>query len=137
MPSRWLVGALLAAIGALLAPIAIATTLVWEVSFGEKSCEISAEGLKEIADFADYAKYSGVHRIALDASASIEEAGDAVDRLAQCRGDAVKAQLLRDGVDRAEFDVKVQDTSDIWRRRARDWTPEADRKVIIYATERR
>jgi outer membrane protein OmpA-like peptidoglycan-associated protein len=54
--------------------------------------------------------------------------------LSQCRGDAVKAELIRRGIDPAAIQVVARGAGDPWPRTG-DWIPTLDRRAQMYVND--
>ena len=119
--------------GAFLVPVATAS-INWVVFFKEKSCAITVEAVGVIAEFASEAKANGALHIALEGNAGEEGSESDMIELSQCRGDAVKAQLVSNGIDPKIIEVIAKRSSDPWPRGG-EWIPTMDRRVLMYPTE--
>src|SRR5689334_17321943 len=119
--SELMVGILLAA-GALLAPAARAS-IDWMVFFRDKDCAITVEALNVITEVAKLVKENGVTHLVLEGNAGDEGTPSDIMRLSQCRGDAVRAQLVNDGVNPAIIAVIAKGNSEPWPHDAPDWRP--------------
>jgi outer membrane protein OmpA-like peptidoglycan-associated protein len=124
---------LLLAIGCQTLPIAQAN-MEFRVFFRENSCEVTSEAESVIATFVTEARGIGYHHIVVEATAGEEGSHSGMVRLSQCRGDAVKAALVRRGLDAASIQMIAKGDGDPWPRSA-EWTPTLDRRALMYFSD--
>lgn len=84
--------------------------------------------------FVRQVKVNHSSRIVLEAHAGGEGTEDEMMRLSQCRGDAVKAEIVGRGLGSDLIRVVARGSRDPWPRTA-DWVPTLDRRVLVYAED--